>query len=191
MKDLKNEVWLEHPSIAGLECSNFGRVREVRKTLKRFRRILKVEKITAKNYSKISFKGKSYMIHRIVSEVFIPNPDNKPFINHKDGNRQNNSVINLEWCTAQENNLHAFHVNGRDTQHKKRSVEIIKDGNVLHTAPSVRLAARYIKGDSSNISSCCKGLRKQHLGYYFRYSTQPVAQPKNNSCVGLLKTLTC
>lgn len=49
-------------------------------------------------------------VHRLVAKTFIPNPKNLPMVNHKDGNRQNNSVENLEWCTHQENNQHAIKV---------------------------------------------------------------------------------
>lgn len=62
----------------------------------------------------IDGKSRSTLLHRIVAKTFIPNPDNKPTVNHKDGNKRNNAVSNLEWATHQENIIHALRTGLRD-----------------------------------------------------------------------------
>lgn len=91
------------------KVSNLGRVfgKRSNKVLKlhvrKDKRVTLATKIGGRNGLAITFK-----VHRLVAEAFIPNPDKKPEVNHKDGNTQNNCVSNLEWSTHSENMQHAF-----------------------------------------------------------------------------------
>ena len=103
-----------------LEVSNFGEVKSHGKIIK--------GEITSGGYCRvhISHKGVQYkfLVHRLVAEAFILNPKHLPEVNHIDGNKQNNSVDNLEWCTRSQNTSHAFktglrNYNGCKNPHSK------------------------------------------------------------------------
>ena len=64
--------------------------------------------LTKKGYLQTQVDGKRHYVHRLIAQKYIPNPNNKPTVNHKDGNKSNNSVDNLEWNTYKENNQHAY-----------------------------------------------------------------------------------
>lgn len=84
---------------------------------KRNGRIIKPQ-LNGKGYLRVSIGGKLQFVHRLVAEKYIPNPENKEQVNHKDGNKLNNSVENLEWTTNKENRKHAvknrLHLCGND-----------------------------------------------------------------------------
>lgn len=106
------------------EVSSNGHVRN-----KKTKRVLH-EFVGKDGYLRTQFDGKSRTVHRVIANVFIPKDPNRDFINHKDGNKQNNSVDNLEWCTRSENIKHAY-------EHNLRSSVGIKNGRCRLTLEQV------------------------------------------------------
>lgn len=115
-----------------------------------------------------SGKYKNITAHRLVALEYIPNPNNYPVINHIDGNKLNNNVDNLEWCTVHHNNMHA--VNMGLYKNLKSVVQLDKNGKIINTFKSIREAERMTGIDSSGIAKCCKGKRKIAGGYCWRYN---------------------
>lgn len=87
-----------------------------------------------------------YMVHRMVAETFIPNPENKPFVNHKDGNKLNNSVENLEWCTKEENQQHA-EKNNLIRDRRGYPVDVYNNDGYVATFASITKASKYLNLD--------------------------------------------
>ncbi|CAH9014330.1 putative HNH endonuclease IV [Vibrio phage 249E41-1] len=83
-------------------------------------------------YMTITLQNKTHRVHRLVAKAFIPNPEDKPFVNHKDGNKKNNIVSNLEWVTEKENSEHAvvnglFNVRGVNNPSCRWAIEDVTD----------------------------------------------------------------
>lgn len=114
-------------------------------------------------------KGKSYQVHVLVAEHFIPNPDNLPVVNHMDGNKQNPDVSNLEWCTFSENTLHAHRTGLIKKTSNKQVIRISPSGKVEIFA-TLTEAAEKSGTTKCNISACCKGKRKSAGGYKWQYA---------------------
>ena len=110
-------------------------------------------------------KGKKYAVHRLVAEAYIPNPDNKPQVNHKDENKEHNWIGNLCWATASENINYGTR-NARVAEKNSISVYCEELNKVF---PSINEAARQLGIDNSNIIKCCKGKYKTCGGYTWRY----------------------
>jgi hypothetical protein len=123
-------------------------------------------------------KMKGELVHRMVATTYIPNPKNKPHINHLDYNRSNNNVENLEWCTPKENNAYSniWYYAGLAIKEKKswlKSNEVcskktlcIETGIIYKSCSE---AARQLGISSKNISRVCIGKRKSTGGYHWKY----------------------
>lgn len=117
----------------------------------------------------INGKYKQHKVHRLVAETFIPNPKNKPFINHKDCNRSNNNVLNLEWCTQKENINYAQRVNSSFNDRNKTVNQYDKNNNLLNTYKSISEASRQTGITIASISYSANGKRKTGGGYIWHF----------------------
>ena len=117
----------------------------------------------------INGKQKRMRVHRMVALAFIDNPDNKPYVNHINGNRSDNNVENLEWVTPSENTQHAVDTGLFKSGRARAVVQYNLNGEQMATFESASEAARQTGGSQSKICSCCKRQRKTANDYQWRY----------------------
>ena len=166
------EIWKEIPFANGeYLVSNMGKV----KTVKTGRVLTSI--VDARGYERVCLfktnREKRYKVHRLVAITFIPNPANKAQVNHKDGNKRNNRVENLEWATNEEN-MHHSRENGLHNGHqqfcesRKKRVIATSINSGEHIVFDSILAARKAIG-TCHVQEVLKGIRYQTKGYTFRY----------------------
>ena len=158
------EHWKEIAGYEGLyEVSDKGRV----KSLKYGKEKILKPSNNPRGYLQVCLykdgNRKQLLVHRLAAEAFIQNPNNLETVNHKDEDKTNNTVGNLEWMTLEDNIIYS----------QARQVQMFdkKTGELLATFPSTREAERVTGIDQSSISKCCKGKRKSTGGYIWCFTT--------------------
>lgn len=178
------EKWYPINNYEGLyEISNLSRIRG---------KNIRIASVGNHGYYSIDLyknnKRKTFLFHRLVAETFIPKIKGKEYVNHKNGNKLDNSLSNLEWCTQKENVQHSFdvlrHKNNFQTNHPKPSLgkfgidhcksikvkQLDLEGQIIKVWNSGMDAVRDKGFLSSKISECCSGKRKTHAGFKWEYA---------------------
>ena len=151
------EIWKIIPDYPNYKISNLGRVVNIKKN-----KLMTITKHNHYCWVKLSRDNipKSIRIHRLVAQLFIPNPNNYRCINHKDENTSNNSVNNLEWCDHQYNNTYGTRVNRQKEKIKIPVIQCDIKGNYINEFESINDAANSLNILACNISNCLKGRQK-------------------------------
>ena len=163
------EEWHTIPDFPNYEITETGKIRHKEK-----KKIRKASP-SKRGYPVVSLRkdGKQYIrtIHILVARTFIPNPENKPEVNHKDGNKWNYRLNNLEWVTSRENKIHARKTGLHKSDGQKRVAQFDKNGTIICTFDSATLASKETGIGRSNITAVARGNTRLKTagGYYWRY----------------------
>ena len=182
---MRTEIWrtaiVNGETWENYQVSNFGQILSLNYNRSGKSKLLKLGKNT-QGYLQVQLskngKRKTFRVNRLVAETFISNPDNLPEVNHKDEDKTNNSVENLEWVTKKENCNHGTRnerigktnskVQKNDPNKSKLVLQFTLDGEFIREWESTRECGR--NGfEHSNVAACCRGKRKSHKGFIFKY----------------------
>ena len=190
------EIWKDISGCNNYQISNFGKVKSKQRIANNRLRKEKILKPSnnKKGYIQINIKDnnncyKTFKIHRLVAEAFIPNPEHKEQVNHIDGNKRNNCVNNLEWCTQDENMAHSYKIGLRDKSkmaenmrqlgrnskgkqghHIRNILQIDKETNkVLREWRCILDASKELNISNTSIQNACTKRSKTAGGYKWKY----------------------
>lgn len=185
------EIWKDVDGFEGYyQVSNLGRIKSLSRVVNNYpnctrtlpERVIRGHVNKHIGYVVVSLSGngkKMDYVHRLVAKAFIPNPNNYPFINHKDENKTNNRIDNLEWCTP---NYNIEYSGVRTKSSEKASIPVLKydmDGNMLARYRSATEAATELGVESYCIGLCCKGKIGSVKGYLWRYEDEGVVKVRH------------
>ena len=175
------EVWKDVEGYEGFyQVSNLGRVKSLGriivtrygKTQTIYERVLKI-KIHKFGYLEVSLhsngKSKTYKVHRLVAEAFIPNPDGLLEVNHIDENKSNNRVDNLEWCSSSYNANYGTRNKRVALAKSKKIIQYSLDGVLIKEHQSLTDAGRTVNGNAQGVFLCVNDKIKKYKGYIWKY----------------------
>lgn len=178
------EKWLDIPNYEGIyQVSSLGNIRSVERQVNTWNSYKTIKPITLKQHKEkngylgIILQKKNFYVHRLVAMAFIPNPENKPQVNHINEIKDDNRVENLEWVTAKENVNFGTCIDRRAKTQKEQKCQI---NNKATSKPvvcittqkeflSINDACRFYKIDPSSVAKCCKGKIKHTHNLKWRY----------------------
>ena len=182
------EVWRDVVGYEGLyEVSNRGNVRSLNWRGTGITKTIQQKKHNRGYWQVIlSVDGvqKTFLVHRLVANAFLDNPNHLPLINHKDENRKNNNAENLEWCSRSYNVRYSNHGGikkriGRNTHLQVEQVAM--DGSIVATWKNSRYVFLTTGMSDWSISECCRGNRKSAYGYRWQYANYNSGQESPKS----------
>lgn len=187
MIDAKEEIWKDIVGYEGMYMvSNLGNVKSVARIVKcnkgkrEMNGVIRTLRISNNGYPIVSIRKSIYTIHRLLAIAFIPNPENKPVVNHKDGNKLNNNVNNLEWCTHSDNIKHAFKMGlkmpsktqlGKKGGNHNKAIPVLqfnKNGEFVKEYPSLTDASIETGVPMKNISLTLHNYQKTSGGFIWK-----------------------
>lgn len=183
------EIWKDIKNYEGLyQISNLGRVKSLKTWIRQYNNYVEKERLlkpcvnSVGYYIVVLYKDKhkkTFSLHRLIAQAFIPNPNNYPQINHIDGNKKNFNINNLEWCTQSYNMIHAFK-NGLEKPNKpmlnkkgelnplsKKVLQYDKNKTFIKEYESYTKALLETK--INHISDCCNGKLKTAGGFIWKW----------------------
>lgn len=180
------EIWKDIKGFEGLyQVSNMGKVKTF--NWRNCHKIRFLNTFDTDGYLRVCLtkdkKQHKVLLHRLIAEAFIPNPDNKEYINHIDGNKRNNSVSNLEWVTPKENVNHAIkyglrplickvkRYKGKDNPISKPVIQKSLNGDFIKQWGCASEVTNILGIKARYIQSCCRGERKEYSGYVWEYGS--------------------
>jgi len=174
------EIWKDIEGFEGLyQVSNMGRVRSLdRKDARGNHRKgkMRADECDRYGYRTVSLcrdgNAKHRLVHRLVAEAFIPNPDGLSEVNHLDEDKMNNAVSNLEWCSRPYNINYGTH-NERMAKANERPIYVVSGSGHHYYFGSIKKAAELLGLSRGAVSSCLHGKCKHHHGYSFMWAVKP------------------